>query len=133
MYIIRRPHPTNYCGCPTYKSYQNQKINNSKLTNKPIHKQKPIVTLYKENNVQVPIDNGSSQNYSNKINFNVNYADLLKNTNPIDTPKYNNDTTINIYDLTNHFSVVISDLISVINPLISLLTTIINKIILKND
>lgn len=115
------------------KATNNKKNINSKLINKPIHTQKTNVKLYKENNVQVPTGNDPSPNCSNKTDHNVNYADVLKNTNQNDTPKYNNDTTTNINDLTKHFSLFISDLKSVINPLISLLTTVINKIILKND
>jgi len=127
------PNLANYRGCPTYKSYQQQKNTNSKLINKPSLTQKSNITLYTENNVQVPTGNDPSPIFSNKTDPNVKYADVLKNTNQNDTPKYYNDTATNINDLTKHFTLFISDLKSVINPLISLLTTVINKIILKND
>lgn len=115
------------------KFSNSEKNVNSKLINKPIHTQKPNDTPYKENNVQVSTGNDPSPNCSNKTDLNVNYADVLKNMNPSDSPKYHNDTTTNINDLAKQFSLFISDLKSVINPLISLLTTVINKIILKND
>jgi hypothetical protein len=83
---------------PSLQKLPTAKNTNSKLINKPSHTQKSNITLYKENNVQVPTGNDPSPNCSNKTDLSANYADVLKNTNQNDIPKYNNDTATNIND-----------------------------------